>query len=86
MQVMGLTTVASITVMTYLIALLIKATPLPNKWLPVICGALGGALGVVAKLIMPQFPANDFFDAVAIGIVSGFAATGVNEALKIRNS
>ncbi|MDR0819138.1 MAG: phage holin family protein [Oscillospiraceae bacterium] len=84
MQIMGLTSVASITVMVYLIALLVKATPLPNKWLPIICGITGGVLGVLAKFFMPQFPVSDIFDAVAVGIVSGLAATGVNEALKIR--
>jgi hypothetical protein len=31
---------------------------------------------------MPDFPATDYMTAVAVGIVSGLAATGVNEAVK----
>ena len=50
-----------------------------NKWLPVICGVLGGALGIVAMLIMPDYPATDYITAVAVGIVSGLAATGINQ-------
>ena len=32
--------------------------------------------------IMPEFPANDLLNAVAIGIVSGLASTGVNQVYK----
>ena len=42
-------------------------------------GAVGGALGVVAMRVMPDFPATDYITAVAVGIVSGLAATGVNQ-------
>lgn len=31
---------------------------------------------------MPDFPAQDVINAVAIGIVSGLAATGINQAVK----
>jgi uncharacterized membrane protein HdeD (DUF308 family) len=81
-QITGLTSVAAITVMVYLIACLIRATPLSNKWLPVICGILGGILGVVALFAMPQFPVDNIFDAIAVGIVSGFAATGVHQSVR----
>lgn len=40
--------VACITVICYLAATAVKQTPLANKWLPSICGALGGLLGVAA--------------------------------------
>lgn len=33
---------------------------------------------MLGMYIMPEFPANDLLNAVAIGIVSGFASTGVN--------
>ena len=75
----GIVGVAGITVICYLAAECIKATTLDNKWLPVICGVLGGALGIVAMLIMPDYPATDYITAVAVGIVSGLAATGVNQ-------
>lgn len=78
----GIAGVAAITVICYLIAQGVKATPINNKWLPVICGALGGILGVVGFMIMPDFPASDYMTSVAIGIVSGLAATGVNQIYK----
>lgn len=78
----GIAGVAAITVICYLAAMGIKATPLDNKWLPVICGIVGGILGIVGKVIIPDFPAEDYITAVAVGIVSGLAATGVNQIYK----
>lgn len=78
----GIASVAAITVICYLAAQVIKATPLDNKWLPVICGVLGGVLGVVGMFFMPDFPATDILSAIAVGVVSGFAATGVNQIYK----
>lgn len=78
----GIASVAVITVICYLIAQGVKATSLNNKWLPVICGACGGALGVVAMHVMPGYPGTDLLTAIAVGIVSGFAATGINQAYK----
>jgi hypothetical protein len=82
MDFMGLTSVAVITVLCYLIAALIKTTALDNKWLPVICGVLGGILGVVGLYVMPSFPASDPLTAAAVGIASGLAATGTNQVFK----
>lgn len=79
MEIMGITGITAITVICYLAAECIKATALDNKWLPVICGILGGALGIAAMFIMPDFPGGDYITAVAIGIVSGLAATGANQ-------
>lgn len=78
----GITGIAAITVICYLIAQIVKATPLDNKWIPCICGVLGGILGVVAMLVMPDFPVSDYISAVAVGIVSGLAATGANQVYK----
>lgn len=73
----GIASVACITVICYLAATAVKQTPLANKWLPSICGALGGLLGVAAMYInVPDFPAADPLTALAVGIVSGLAATG----------
>lgn len=82
MEIMGITSVAAITILCYLVATAVKATKLNNKWLPVICGACGAALGAVAMGIMPDYPAQDIITAIAVGIVSGFAATGVDQAIK----
>ena len=75
--------VACITVICYLAATAVKQTPLANKWLPSICGALGGLLGVVAMYInVPDLPATDPLTALAVGIVSGLAATGADQVIK----
>lgn len=78
----GIANVAGITVICYLAAQAVKATNLDNKWLPVICGVLGGILGVVGLYWIPEYPAQDIITAIAVGIMSGLAATGVNQVYK----
>lgn len=78
----GIASVAGITVICYLVAQAVKATNLDNKWLPVICGVLGGILGVVGLYWIPEYPAQDIITAIAVGIMSGLAATGVNQVYK----
>lgn len=78
----GFTAVAGITVICYLLAMGLRATKLDNKWLPVICGALGGILGLLGMYLMQDYPAGDYITAVAVGIVSGLAAVGVNQVAK----
>ena len=80
MELTGIGSVAAITVSCYLAGVGVKATPFDNNGLiPIVCGLLGGILGVVGMLFMPDFPANDFLTAAAVGIVSGLAATGANQ-------
>ena len=67
----GIASVAGITVICYLAAQAVKATNLDNKWLPVICGVLGGILGVVGLYWIPEYPAQDIITAIAVGIMSG---------------
>ena len=43
---------------------------------------IGGVLGVAGMFLMADFPAGDMLTAAAVGIVSGLAATGVNQAGK----
>ena len=74
-----ITGIAAIAIICYLAAEAIKATSLDNKWLPVICGVVGGALGVTGMSIIPEYPVQDYITAVAVGIVSGLAATGINQ-------
>lgn len=78
----GIASVAAITVIAYLIGEAVKVIPLDNKYIPVICGIVGGIMGVLGMIIMPDYPATDYINAAAVGIVSGLAATGVNEAVK----
>ena len=82
MENIGIVGVAAITAICYFAAEVVKATKLNNKWIPAICGSLGAVLGIVSMYIMPDFPAGDMITAISVGIVSGFAATGVNQMYK----
>ena len=82
MEYMGIVGVAAITVICYLIGEIAKALPLENKWIPVICGVCGAVLGVAGMFVMPEFPAQDYITAAAVGIVSGLAATGADQVIK----
>lgn len=79
MNVPEFATVAGIVVICYLIGMGVKASPLDDKWIPLIVGCVGGILGVLGMLSMPEFPSNNYIDAVAVGIASGLAATGVHQ-------
>lgn len=79
----GIATVVAITVLCYLAGQAIKATKLDNKWIPVIVGVVGVALGLAALYIgMVDFPATDPITAAAVGAASGLASTGVNQIAK----
>lgn len=83
MEFMGITGVAGIVVICYLVGLIVKATPWNNnKIIPIACGMAGAVLGVAGMYVMPEFPANDPITAVAVGIVSGLAATGADQIAK----
>ena len=79
---LGIAAVPVITVIVFLICEAVKATPLDEKWLPVVTGFSGGALGIAATLLMEDFTAKDPLTAVAVGIVSGLAATGAHQIFK----
>ena len=79
---MTIAKVAGIVVICYLIGCAIRATSIKNELIPVIVGVCGGILGIVGMYTMPSFPATNVIDAIAVGIVSGFAATGVNQVYK----
>ena len=81
-SIFGIAGVAAITVICYFIGQGVKASGLDNKWIPVIVGACGGVLGVAGMFLMADFPAGDVLTAAAVGIVSGLAATGVDQAGK----
>ena len=82
MNTIGIATVVAITVICYLAGEIAKASSLENKWIPCLCGVLGGVLGIPAMNLMADFPASDPVTAVAVGIASGLAATGVNQVIK----
>jgi len=79
----GIASVAAITVIAYLVGMACKASSkVQDSWIPVICGIVGAVLGVVGLYLMPDYPAHDPVKALAVGIVSGFAATGINQIYK----
>ena len=79
----GIANVVTITAICYLVGEAIKVTSLDNKFIPVICGAAGGLLGILSFCLkVPDFPATDVITALAVGIVSGLAATGVDQSIK----
>ncbi|MCC8192420.1 MAG: phage holin family protein [Ruminococcus sp.] len=82
MEFSNLATVLPIVAICYLAGMGIKAFKIKKRFIPFIVGSLGGALGIVGYFIMSSFPANDLVTAVAIGIISGLASTGVNETVK----
>ena len=83
MDITQIGTVLAIVVITYLIGLGAKTIPqIKDNLIPVIVGVCGGILGVIGMFVMPDFPANDILNAIAIGIVSGLASTGVNQVYK----
>ena len=77
----------AIGVIVYLIAEIFKVAANSRegwlKFIPVLCGVLGGALGIAGWLFVPGYiPAENIFTAAAIGIISGLAATGINQVYK----
>ena len=83
MDISTLGTVVGIVAICYVIGLGCKAyEKIPDKWIPVIMAVSGGVLGVAGLYTMPDFPAGDVINAVAVGMASGLAATGVNQLYK----
>ena len=63
----GIAGVAAITVIAYAVGQAMKAWGRLDRWIPTVCAALGGALGVAGLYIMPGFPAGDAITPAAIG-------------------
>ena len=79
----GIVPVVGITVICYLIGMGLKNTGKVDKWIPFLMGASGGLIGIIAYATNFQdLQANHPIAAITIGIVSGFASTGVNQAVK----
>lgn len=79
---LGFIAFPAIVVICYLVGATFKAinNDTLNKFIPMICGFVGGILGVVVFKTIPGYiPADNWLMALAIGIVSGFAATGINQ-------
>lgn len=80
----GIASVAAITVLCYLAGLGLKLAPWANdKMIPVVCGLAGAVLGLLWYFAgWGEYPASDPITAAAVGVVSGLAATGINQVYK----
>ena len=83
-SIFGLATVVAITVLCYLVGIVVKATPFDNnKYIPIACGFAGLLLSLAALYVgMQDFPATDSITSAVVGVTSGLAATGIDQALK----
>jgi len=70
----------AITVLCYMVAEFLKAVGINSKYIPVICMASGGALGVLGGFL--GVIGGTILDTVATGVVSGLASTGANQVYK----
>lgn len=83
MDITQVGTSLAIVIICYLVGLGAKTIDgVKDNYIPVIVGAVGGALGAAGMYVIPDFPATDIMTAVAVGIVSGLASTGVNQIYK----
>lgn len=75
--------VVTITIVCYLTGMVCKSSKFfPDEWIPATMGVIGACLGIAAWMTTPAFPADNWLSAVAVGIVSGLAATGSNQIYK----
>ena len=77
--------IPAIVVVCYLVGMGCKAVGNENldKFIPTICGLVGAILGIATFLTIPNFiPGDNWVIALATGIVSGLAATGINQVVK----
>jgi hypothetical protein len=82
-SILGIVGYPAIVVFCLLIGMIAKnIKTIGDEWIPCICGIFGGALGALGMYIVPDFPASNYLAAIAIGIVSGFGATGVHQVYK----
>ena len=79
---MELIGIPAIVVISYMITETFKMF-INKKYLPIVAGISGGMLGVLSFVLQIDImPATDIVSALAIGIISGLAATGSNQIIK----
>ena len=86
MELLEVASVPVIIVVVYLLLELYKAIFKSDKaknFIPVFAGVLGAICGVVLYYIFPDMiAAENFVNAIVIGVVSGLGATGTNQIVK----
>lgn len=76
-------TIPAIMVICFGAGVICKAfTSFPDKYIPVVVLVLGGVLGAIGMYVIPDFPAKDVINAIAVGVASGAASTGVHQVFK----
>ena len=85
-NVLNVASIPVITIIAYFVGAVFKSvvkTDVVNKFIPVIVMGTGLILGIACFYIAPELiAASDVFTAAAIGIVSGGAATAIDQATK----
>ena len=77
---LGVVTVVAITAICYGLGVVAKTCPrFTDSYIPALCCVSGAVLGIVGMFTVPNFPASDPLTALAVGIASGLAATGINQ-------
>lgn len=83
MENFGIATVPVIMALAYFVGIACKSwDKFDDRHIPVVCGAVGIVLGIASMYLMPDYPAHDIVTAMAVGCVSGLAATGINQIIK----
>ena len=79
---MSILTIPAIVIISYLVTEVFKLF-VKKKYLPAISGLTGAILGVITYFIAPNLIfKEDIITAIAVGIVSGLAATGSDQVIK----
>lgn len=77
---LGVVTVVAITAICYGLGVVAKTCPkFTDSYIPALCCVSGAVLGIVGMFTVPNIPASDPLTALAVGIASGLAATGINQ-------
>lgn len=78
----GFKEIGAIVIICYLVGMWVKNSKIDNSYIPTIVGTVGAILGVVAMYTMPELGIPSVLDALAYGVVSGLAATGIDQMYK----
>ena len=79
---LGIIGYAAITAIAFFVGFVVKNLPLADKWIPVFTIATGAGLGIMCFFGGVEDFATNIVEAIARGVVSGSAATGIHQIYK----